>query len=583
MFKNALFSVSYSVNDEIFNFGFENQLENEHLTLLPTVSNNKIELTIFPKTTLKLNKLKAQLNYPLKRSDAIFVNGFQSWTNTKEFSNNQTIKRLSFVAKLLNPIFKFRQYGDMNIFKQNVSKNQLYGFDFVYVRHQDSYTLFASQIPQTVYTTFLFSTKQSKIEIFADVEGMKISMPTTIMNVIGLKGDYKLIENYFDTYTENKSFKPITGWTSWYNYYQNIDQTIILQNIENFAKYFPAESIFQIDDGYQTAVGDWLSIDKNKFPNGLEQIVQKIHTNGYKAGIWLAPFAAQKNSDLVKNHPNWILKDQNDKKIYGGSNWGGFYALDFYNQEVQEYLSEVFDIILNKWQFDLVKLDFLYAVAIIPQKGKSRAIIMSEAMNFLRKIVGHKKILACGVPLAQSFGKVDYCRIGPDMGLSWKGNFIDKWIHRERVSTTNSLYNTIYRRFLDKRVFQNDPDVFLLRDDNIQMSKEQRITIYLINSIFGSLVFTSDDFSKYDQWQLLLLKNLQFFVNAKVILTIEKQGLFEFIFEIEDKKLHAFSNFTNNELEIENTYENQFDIYKLKLIQKNGNIIKPYETLIYGR
>jgi hypothetical protein len=82
----------------------------------------------------------------------------------------------------------------------------------------------------------------------------------------------------------------------------------------------------------------------------------------------------------------------------------------------------VFDTVLNKWGFDMVKLDFLFAAAMIPQRGKSRGEIMTDAMEFLREVVGPNKIiLGCGVPLGPSWRKVDYCRIGSDVAPWWEG------------------------------------------------------------------------------------------------------------------------------------------------------------------
>lgn len=46
---------------------------------------------------------------------------------------------------------------------------------------------------------------------------------------------------------------------------------------------------FQVDDGYQTAVGDWLSVDSKKFPFGMRRVADAVHQRGLKAGLWLAP------------------------------------------------------------------------------------------------------------------------------------------------------------------------------------------------------------------------------------------------------------------------------------------------------
>ena len=63
----------------------------------------------------------------------------------------------------------------------------------------------------------------------------------------------------------------------------------------------------------------------------------------------------------------------------------------------------------------------------------------------------------------------------------------------------------IYRRHLNNRAFLNDPDVFLLRKDNIQLSKDQKIALLKLNSIFGSVLFTSDNVADYNDKQIELL------------------------------------------------------------------------------
>ena len=50
--------------------------------------------------------------------------------------------------------------------------------------------------------------------------------------------------------------------------------------------------MFQIDDGWEPKVGDWLETDAQKFPHGLKGMVEEIHAAGFQAGLWLAPFLA---------------------------------------------------------------------------------------------------------------------------------------------------------------------------------------------------------------------------------------------------------------------------------------------------
>ena len=129
---------------------------------------------------------------------------------------------------------------------------------------------------------------------------------------------------------------------------------------------------------------------------------------------------------------------------------------------------------------------------------------MCEAMDFIRECVGDKLILGCGVPLHPAFGKVDYCRIGADIGLEWDRS---KMI-LEDVCTRTTLWNTIFRRGLNGRAFANDPDVFLLRDNNMTMGFTQRKISATVNHIFGSLLFTSDNVGDYNREKMDVLLNI---------------------------------------------------------------------------
>lgn len=106
--------------------------------------------------------------------------------------------------------------------------------------------------------------------------------------------------------------------------------------------------------------------------------------------------------------------------------------MDIDHPEVQTYLKQVFDRVLQDWGFDLVKLDFLYGAAPFGNARESRAGRMQRAMALLRSWCGDKLILGCGVPVMPAFGIVDYCRIGCDVGLDWDDVWYMRLFHRER-------------------------------------------------------------------------------------------------------------------------------------------------------
>ena len=297
-----------------------------------------------------------------------------------------------------------------------------------------------------------------------------------------------------------RTTRRLAGYSSWYNRYQNIDEASIREDLNGCKTLFRTGDLFQIDDGWERKVGDWLEPDPAKFPNGLRPLADAAHKSGFLAGLWLAPFVCEKESLLCKNHPDWLLQVDGQPWCCG-CNWSGFYALDIDNPAVLDYLRRVFDRVLNDWGFDLVKLDFLYGAAPFGNARESRAGRMYRAMELLRSWCGQKTILGCGVPVMPAFGLVDYCRVSCDVSLDWDDVWYMRLFHRERVSTKQAINNTVFRRQLNGRAYGSDPDVFFLREENCKLTAEQKRTLATVNALLGNVFLTSDMPSRYTEAQ----------------------------------------------------------------------------------
>ena len=386
-----------------------------------------------------------------------------------------------------------------------------------------------------------------------DIATLEYSEPALLIDLFASTDrEERVFEHYWRSWEIlSRRREPITGWTSWYLHYGHITPEIIYQNLEHFHTQNIPIDVFQIDDGYQKATGDWLNTN-SKFPDGMKAIAEAIHLKGFKAGLWLAPLVCVKDSFIFGEHPDWIFNPDGEHPQQAGYNplWGGwYYALDFYNPEVKAYLKKVFDTVLYDWGFDMVKLDFLFAPALTPKGNKSRGQVMCEAMDLLRELCGDKFVLGCGVPLGPAFGKVDYCRIGNDISLNWETKWMKNLHIRERISTESTLNNSIARRHQNGKVFFNDPDVFILREQKNQLSPKQRKTLFIINHLFGGLVFTSDDISRYDS-QTLNLYRKAFPHRTKEIQEVKNRyPLFVFQFSIPSKEYVGFSNFSKKAIQ----------------------------------
>lgn len=555
MFDNLDIKFVYKLGEKKKKASFNSNYSNEDFEASCIIDKNKsienLTLLIVPKSELTIDELSINISYKFKESHRIFMNGYQSWTDSREFFINEKMKTISRLAKPTIAKYQFDKYGDYTFKKYSRKKGELHGYTYSYIRAGENLDFLGSLSEKSGFTIFEVYAKENKICISKECKGLSINSQYIPFQLFYENGNEKTVfDNYFEAMRISKPrCTPATGWTSWYNYYQNINQDVILENLNNFNNFNKNIDIFQIDDGYQTAVGDWLSVDTWKFPNGMKYIADSVKEKGYKAGIWLAPFVCEKNSEVFNNKKQWLLKDEKGEPVLAGSNWSSFYALDIYNTEVRMYIKKVFSVILEQWGYDMVKLDFLYAVCLLPRKDKTRGQIMTEAMEFLRECVGEKIILGCGVPLGAAFGLVDYCRIGCDVSLDWDDKFYMRKLHRERVSTLNSIGNAIGRRQLDGRAFLNDPDVFLLRDENIYLNETQKETLTIVNNIFGSLLFTSDNLKNYKENQFLV---------------------FDKAMELKDRTIKSVENYKNGLVEI--LYKEDRSNYLLLINLKSSTI-----------
>lgn len=501
--------MNYSISFKYNVFGKTKQTDefNEDISWTIDEGEHGLKITLVPKKEISSVSFEVKREYDFNDDSRFFANGFQSWTDTKEFTKNERMSDLGFVGKtFFGKKFGLNYVGDYTFCRQAENSGEFHSHGLAYVRNDKTLDFFGSLDERTGFTVIYADMNKNTLTFTKDLEGIVISEPYEILNLYFTSGGY---DEVFDSYFETLGIKPrtvdkIKGYTSWYNYYQGISEDIILRDLRSLSAENDYVNTFQIDDGYQTAVGDWLSIDKKKFPHGMKPIADEIHKDGLKAGIWLAPFGAQFNSNVAKQHPDWLIKDEKGKPIPVGANWGGFYGIDFYKKDAAEYIRNCFDTILNDWGFDMVKLDFLYACSIIPMYNKTRGQIACEAMDFIRKCVGDKLILGCGVWMLPCFGKVDYMRIGADMALGWKHTLLRKMMHREDVSTPNAIHNSVYRRCFNGRAFLCDPDVFLLRRTNIKFAPEQQELLAKFIKLFGGVLFMSDNVGDYDKKQLEL-------------------------------------------------------------------------------
>lgn len=534
-----------------------------HFSVITVNDESGVKLTLIPSRPITLISASLEFWHEYEKNEKFFVNGYQSWTTSGEMSAEDIYRGTTPLAG----VTKYTKdmaitSGDYAFTRYEPRPGFFHSFTYTYLRRGDELEFFGSLSERNGYTVFYSDMEKHIFSVEKDVEGLTISEPYEMFDIVRFVGGYdEVFDKYFAAMSlpAKKRVDRLTGYTSWYNYFQKIDENIILRDLKGLSRARESVNIFQIDDGYEPFVGDWLDYNGRDFPNGMKTIADAVHREGYLAGIWLAPFNVQRGkSRILKEHPDWLIRNPDGKPQLGCVAWGGAYTLDIYNPEVREHLKNVFDTVLNDWGYDMVKLDFLYSQCRTPRDNKTRGTIMCEAMDFLRECVGDKLILGCGVPLGPAFGVVDACRISCDVDLSYGGKFYNSMsINNELPSAQNAINNSMFRRHLNGRAFLNDPDVFFLRDHNLTFTWEQKLLLAKINNLFGRVLFVSDDAGEYSEAELEVLKETFRESDAKILdvkcVGARADGNYEIKFiENGEEKLLYFNLFTgaSNILEV---------------------------------
>ncbi len=297
------------------------------------------------------------------------------------------------------------------------------------------------------------------------------------------------------------------GWCSWYYFFTQVREADFAANLDAIARLqdeLPLQ-VIQLDDGYQSDVGDWLLINA-KFPHGLAWLAEQVKMSGLTPGLWIAPFIVKPTARLESEHPEWLLQNAHGRPISSGYNWWQWtHALDTTHPGAQEYVRQVIDTAVHHWGFPYLKLDFLYAAALPARRhdpSVTRAQALRKGLELVRQTAGDETfLLGCGCPLGPGIGVFDANRIGPDVAPTWRPRVFGTGLIFGKEDTLpsarNAIRNTLARSAMHGRWWHNDPDCLLVRSeskaDEIGLTEDEVYSLASVIGLSGGLVLSSDD------------------------------------------------------------------------------------------
>ena len=320
---------------------------------------------------------------------------------------------------------------------------------------------------------------------------------------------------------EKPRFKNIVGWSAWDYYLSDITEDDVIENAKWLAEHrdeLPVEYI-QLDHGFEKHEGDWL-ITNEKFPHGLKWLAETIRQYGFKPGLWLCPFLVAPQSQLFRDHPSWVIKNEagNPLEVTGYA-VPKVYALDCSIPQACEWLKDLAASVTREYGYAYVKLDGANTQGLSPQgvladNRMSKAEALQKGLRSFRQgLTKDAILLAADEPMfGLSVGIVDALRIGLDVGARWDASKLDKH-HGERDNypgpgfIRRGIAASANKYVFHRKFWVTDPDFLIVRQQGCrsELTYEEAQSWASVVGLSNGLVMLGDKMPELDANRIELL------------------------------------------------------------------------------
>jgi len=313
-----------------------------------------------------------------------------------------------------------------------------------------------------------------------------------------------------------------------------------------------------LDDGWFNNYGDWQPRTPVFAGTAIQDMVKKFHEQGIKVQLWWLPLAAEDGrfgyggrkfvtSDVVKEHPDWLVLDQDGKPARMARNLATLCPV---LPEVQAYYKQLTERFIRDWDFDGHKLDNIYTAPLCynPKHHHKSPYDSVYAMGDVYKVIFETTRALKPDSVTQS------CPCGTPPSLAWF-RYMDQAVTADPVGSIQVRRRVkMYKALLGSHAAVYGDHVELTRITGASTNNEQDV-----GSDFASTLGTGGVLGTKFTWPDYGPK----FKNVE--LTPQKEARWKEWISLYNQKMLSKGNFLN-------LYVYGFDVPEAYAIEKGGHM-----------
>jgi alpha-galactosidase len=382
-----------------------------------------------------------------------------------------------------------------------------------------------------------------------------------------------------------------TGWNDW-QYYRNektardvLDSAEVIADMKQHG--YPLDFV-QVDGGFCIHLSEW-TLPKTGFQPGIKALSKNLRTMGLKFGLWFAPYIQNINTSVVKNHPEWLLKnDAGQPVILGNSNVGQSCLIDYTVPCTEEWLREQLRLFVDEWQVKWIKLDGPNYALYRQGRLNNRSLTISEMLNrtfeIIREEAGSEVLVEGEGMMGLALGKVELHRVQTDNHPKWYANNCSDSEYAPKVYGKELIMSFLHNRWWcnhrENVILRNYPSEFCydrLSNHNAveQAFTEPEFRTQLTAAVMGSggLLLTDPmkELVKDRERFAWISKLLPVYNKAAEIVDAFPDGRYPAIYRIkvnEDQMIYSFTNWSDRICDLECDLPTQDDFYAYSVFEQ---------------